>query len=84
MYPYDYGWGKNEDGITLSPIMLPKGVPIAPERDLKITHCKCASSKCFKIGVKCTSFCGCIDCENEKKLCLSDNDAEEDERSDVD
>ena len=82
MNPCDYGWGGNEDGTTLSPIMLPKGVPIAPEEVLKITHSKCALSKCknnrcscFKIEVKCTSFCGCIDCENEKKLCLSDNDA---------
>ena len=89
--PCDYGWEKREDGVSLTPTMLPDGVAVTPEEVLKITRCNCASSKCVnkrcpckKADVDCTEFCGCKDCENHKEpeLEMLNNDNNDNEHSD--
>ena len=71
--PCDYGWEKDINGF-LQPVMLPKGVPVAPEEVLTMTRCKCSASKChngrcscFRAGLKCTKLCSCNQCENQNE-----------------
>ena len=82
MDPCDYGWEQN--GKSLSPVMLPAGAQITPDEVLNITHCKCALQKCknircscVRIGVKCNpEFCEYVECCNEQKICLDDSDSD--------
>lgn len=88
--PCDYGWEKRENGESITPTMLPRGVDVAPEQVLKMTRCNCSSSQCksrkcacVKADVKCSEFCGCKNCENTTDL-HSNEDSDDDEDSDSD
>jgi len=66
--PTVYGWTKDSDAETLSPITVPKGIPLAPVELLKLIICTCHSELpcstkrcgCLTIGIACTVFCGCL------------------------
>ena len=58
-----------EDG---QPVALMTDQLPAPDFTLELAECKCKKTKCsdkrcacFKLNLKCSEACGCIDCENE-------------------
>ena len=68
------GWYQDPISKTMRPIMMPKGIKIAPDEVLKITRCSCNASHCRTSACSCSSasfscsqFCGCIvnGCENK-------------------
>ena len=76
-----YGWSKDFATKSLHPIMLPPETMIAPEEVMISIKCACKSSNCNtnmcgckKIGVVCSEFCLCINCENCDKQSLDDKE----------
>ena len=88
----NYGWELDEDGV-LKPTKLPVGTAVAPDAVLQKSSCKCASSKCKSnncgccgAGIKCSSFCKCVECENQEELdteVYDDDDSNESDNDDI-
>ena len=83
--PCDYGWERDNVDQSLRPKMLPTDVDVAPEEVLQMTRCKCVSSQCktnrcscVKLGVNCSEFCGCHNCDNQKDINSTCDDKVED------
>ena len=91
--PCQHGWEEDSDTKSLTPIMLPSRMGVAPEEVLRSTKCTCAASycrtnmcSCSKSRIPCTAFCGCaIDgCHNEFNMVigLESEDVEDAEDAD--
>ena len=69
--PENFGWEKTENGFELQPdseanLKKQKGIydTIMRKCACKSIRCLTRLCKCKKAGNKCTSLCGCINCEN--------------------
>ena len=70
MPPEKFGFTKDLQCRTLTPILLPDGVPVAPDFVLNLVKCNCQAltsacatkrCRCKASGMNCTLFCGCRD-----------------------
>ena len=77
MNPVNYGWEKNEAARSLTPVILPKNVELAPPEVLQLIKCSCGSEspcatlrcRCNSSRLSCTIFCACqggVLCSNEQ------------------
>ena len=65
--PEEFGWRKEPETKTLTPVTLPENVPCAPNYVLSMMKCGCSgnrpcSRKCSckdVVHLPCTMFCGC-------------------------
>ena len=69
--PENFGWEKTENGFELQPdseanLKKQKGIydTIMRKCACKSIRCLTRLCKCKNAGNKCTSLCGCINCEN--------------------
>jgi len=67
VHPENFGWKKNMSTKSLTPVAIPKSVPLAPDYILNLICCDCSSQNpcskrcsCKSAGYpKCSVFCAC-------------------------
>ena len=79
MAPTEFGWIREWATRSLSPVTVPRGIPLAPEDILQLIKCQCDTEGpcgsmccgCNKAPLGCTVFCVCqgsIACKNEQTV----------------